>query len=1013
VRGEIYLGNFACSIYRIANGYITLFANSCDASDPIFKGKYGNFSIFGLATDPKGALYVADADNGLIHKITPAGTESAIAGNGSRGCDGDGGLATDAALGSAWSVAVDSNGVVYASCETNTIRRITPDGRISTLVTLPSEVSAIGSLTCDLSGNVYAVVANGTNSTEDVYRVSPDGVAVPLARSLFPIVYQPDYPVRGWWKALGGIAIDARGNAYVTGKSDNRIRKIDSSGTVSILAGNGEAGDVGDNGPASAAQVANPDGITIDSNGNLLFADSGSNKLRRIVLNFAPPRIEWVAGGGSPLTFRDGPGNTAFFDGSGGIARDKLGNLYVADAGNNRIRKIAPDGTVSTVAGNGYRGFAGDGQLATAASLNHPVGVAVDSKGNLWIADSGNRRIRKVTPDGRISTEAGSGVCASPPPACGQTFSGQVPALSASLDSPGMIAVDPQDNIYFWHEAGLYYPYAGHLLKLTNGSLSPAWEGSVSGMAFDAAGNLYVATSSGIQKVDRNGVATVFANIGGNAANRNIAFDGEGNLYANGDQGIQKVSGAGALIENVFFWGFGSDFVIDPAGVAYGTQFNRVFKYLPAAAARLSIVSGNNQSGAAGVLLPQPLLVSVVDAGGKPLSGVPVQFTVASGSAFMAAYPNAIGGRPKQVTLSVLSSAGTAQVSVTLDGPGPVVVAASVTGLPPVTFTLAGLACTASLSPTEIAVPSAGAYGSVAVTANLAGCPWGAGSNATWVTITGVANGTVSYMVTPNTGAARSGTLTIAGITVTVSQAAGAPGPLVYPYVANVGSGAWITIYGFNLVPVTRAWSASDIVGNQLPTSLDGVSVRIHGRLVYLSYISPSQINALLPVDDTVGPVDLQVFGPNGSSQPVTVQKVALAPSWFLLDPHPNELGRHVAAALPDGTYVAPVGWFGNAAVSRPAIPGETVELFATGLGPTNPPYPDGQTLTQAYPLANPVTVAIGSQMNLPIQFAGLVAPGLYQINLTVPRLPPGDQSICLAVNGVHEAYCVFLPIGR
>jgi uncharacterized protein (TIGR03437 family) len=1018
--GDIYFANF-CAIDRVSGGNVDVYATSCiwQNGGPIF--------AYNLATDSQGNLYVADGELGRIIRVTPGGDVSPVAGMVGPNCSGDGGPATAAGLLFPLAVAADSKGNLYASCGMNIIRKVTPDGQINTLATLPQEVSAIGSLACDPLGNVYAATANGVTNAEDVYRVSPDGTAVLLAGNLFVTGYPGSNPdIRAWRGVLGGIAADAAGHVYVSSRSDNRIRKIDASGTVSIVAGNGETGELGDGGPASAAELADPDAMAIDGNGDLVFADHGSNKLRKIVLSATPPRIELVAGGGS-RPFADGPGSSAIFGGLEQITRDSNGNLYAADTINHRIRKVAPDGTASTVAGNGLMGFAGDGQAATAASLNGPTGVGIDSKGNLWIADTGNRRIRKVTPDGEISTAAGTGHCAGRPPACGQTLPGAVPALSTNLDLPfSLIAIDPQDNAYFWQAETGYSccQYLGQLLKLSNGLLSPVWAGTVGGAAFDAAGNLYVSGSfSGIQRIGANGVATVFAGL---MQPGYLVFDSTGNLYANADYATYRISADGTRIEPMFAGAFGSSFVIGAGGVVYATWYSGgipavISQYTPAPAAGISIVSGNNQTGPEGTTLRQWLEVKVVDSGGNAISNVPVQFHVASGSATLR--PPGDAG-PSGTTVDVVTYT-TAQVYVTVNSAGPITVTAAVAGLPSVTFNLTAQACSFMFTPSSIAVPAAGAYAKVMVTTNPAGCPWQAQSNADWLTAPspyGTGDEWLNYTVAPNTGVARTATLTIRGTSATLSQAAGPPGPLVNPLIGNatwtllglgINSGEWITIKGFNLAPDTRSWTASDLVGKQLPQALDGVSVQINGKPAYVSYISPTQINALTPADDTLGPVDLQVSAPNGSSQAVTVQKVAFDPAFFVFD-HKN---NYAAAVLPDGALAAPPGYFGDSVVSRLPVPGDTIQLFATGLGPTNPPYPDGQALNQPLPLANPVSVAIGTFKDVATQFVGLVAPGLYQINLTVPPVPPGLENICLSMAGVQAGtpprFCMTLPTGQ
>lgn len=211
-------------------------------------------------------------------------------------------------------------------------------------------------------------------------------------------------------------------------------------------------------------------------------------------------------------------------------------------------------------------------------------------------------------------------------------------------------------------------------------------------------------------------------------------------------------------------------------------------------------------------------------------------------------------------------------------------------------------------------------------------------------------------------------------------------------FLPGTASAAWTTVTGTNLSQTTRSWQTSDFVGNQLPTELDGVSVTIDGSPAYVSYISPSQINFLTPDDAGLGTVAVQVKNAQGTASS-TVEKQGFSPAFFTF---PN---NYVAAEHADGTLLAPAGLFPGAAAS-PAKPGETVELYGTGFGPTNPPTPTGQLVSHPEPAANPITVSIGG-VNCEVTFMGLIAPGLYQVNATVPaNAPNGDAVLVATVQG-------------
>jgi uncharacterized protein (TIGR03437 family) len=224
----------------------------------------------------------------------------------------------------------------------------------------------------------------------------------------------------------------------------------------------------------------------------------------------------------------------------------------------------------------------------------------------------------------------------------------------------------------------------------------------------------------------------------------------------------------------------------------------------------------------------------------------------------------------------------------------------------------------------------------------------------------------------------------------------------------GLASGAWISIKGSNLSTSTRLWQTSDFKGNQLPTALDSVTVTINGRSAYVYYISPSQINVLAPDDPATGSVPVQVTTSQGASNIVQANKQAAAPALFSY----SQMGGYYAIAQDPRTYslIAPVGLFGAATPTLPAVPGETLILYATGLGAVASGQPAGQLVPAPSTLTNSLKVTIGSQ-TASVQFAGLIGSGLYQLNLIVPDLPPGDASVVLSVAGVQSAGQSAIPV--
>lgn len=220
-----------------------------------------------------------------------------------------------------------------------------------------------------------------------------------------------------------GVAVDAAGNIYIADTHNQRVRKV-SNGTITTIAGTGAAGFSGDGGEATAAQLSSPTALAVDANGNLYIADTDNHRIRKI----SGATITTVAGNGEQGFFGDGGAATAAgIDSPNGVAVDAAGNIYIADTHNQRMRKVS-DGTIATIAGNGTKAYGGDGGASTGALLARPRGLSVDAAGNIYIADSDNNRIRVVGTTGKISTAAGNG---------SQGFAGDGgPAVDAILDTP-------------------------------------------------------------------------------------------------------------------------------------------------------------------------------------------------------------------------------------------------------------------------------------------------------------------------------------------------------------------------------------------------------------------------------------------------------------------------------------------------------------------------------------------------------------------------------------------------
>ncbi|WP_170309735.1 NHL repeat-containing protein [Mucilaginibacter xinganensis] len=305
-----------------------------------------------------------------------------------------------------------------------------------------------------------------------------------------------------------GVAVDAGGNIYVADYGNNLIRKITAAGVVSTLAGNGSQGYI--NAPGTLAAFNQPTGIAVDAAGNVYVGDAGNDRIRKIT----PAGTVSSLAGSDSTGFADGPDTTASFFHPEGISLDAAGNVYVADAGNNLIRKVTPNGTVSTLAGNGT-------DVSQGGIFNNPTGVAADASGNVYVANYINNNILIVTPSGLINTFAGSG----------NAGSANGTGSSATFYFPNSLAVDASGNVYVADginnlvrkitPAGVVTTFAGNgTAGAVDGAAAKASFNGPAGLAVDAAGNVYVADSNNnmIRKITQAGIVTTIAGSGSSGA---------------------------------------------------------------------------------------------------------------------------------------------------------------------------------------------------------------------------------------------------------------------------------------------------------------------------------------------------------------------------------------------------------------------------------------------------------------------------------------------------------------
>ena len=719
------------------------------------------------------------------------------------------------------------------------------------------------------------------------------------------------------------------------------------------------------------------------------------------------------------------------------MAVDSSGSIYISDTQFPtlaRILKITSDGIIHTVAGSGAPGFGGDGGPATAAQLEAwPGGLAADRLGSIFFSDTRNHRIRKISSAGIIDTIAGGGAGA---------IGGS--AKASAIGEPYGLAVDAAGSVYFI--AGSYNgnsgTYTGAILKvgidgIISTVLSPFQFTGSPTLTVDAGGNLYVAgtVERTILKVRPDGTAIVFT-PGLNASPEGLTMDSVGNLFyavrrsvgglqilrttptgatsviAGGGPGA---GGDGGPAKSISIFPPPGDsspvtIAIDLMGQVY-THFPggpTIRKLLPTEfptdGCLYSIDPASRRFDAAGGTFSVGLLANASNCPwlavtyGEWISTTPVGVSTGSASVTYRVDPN-----PSSSARSGAVGIGGQWHSVAQDGVG----------------------CLLRVDPRSLSVTASGAYSdSKTVTANAADCVWSARANVPWIMISkgnnGVGSGTVSYSVGINTGPLRTGSMTIAGHTVYVNQV-GSTDPtsgiasIAADGVVNaaglqpsIAPGTFVTIYGRNLADSNSSWDSAIAGGRTLPTALSGTRASINGRDCFVAFVSSTQINVLTPADTTSGPVDVDVATNHGTAT-ATVNLAPISPALFAYTL--DGTIYPVAVFANSNLYVAQQGALSGSA-SRPAKSGDYISLFATGLGPTDPPYPSGQVLSRAYPVADlsKVRVSIGG-IPASVVYAGMTFAGLFQVNVKVPAgIPNGVLPVVLQIDGQSSQPNAVLP---
>lgn len=545
--------------------------------------------MLAVGADAVGNQYIADIYNNTVRKVDAAtGIITTVAGNGIPGFSGDNAAATSARLNYPSGVALDASGNLYIADAGNySVRKVnTATGIITTVAGIgalgfngdngaatSAQLSFLQDVALDASGNLY-IADTGNNrirlvnaATGIITTVAGDGTQGFSGDNGIATSAKLDSPQ--------DVALDASGNLYIADLYNNRVRMVNkATGIISTVAGDGTYGFNGNNGIATSAQLSNPWSVTLDASGNFYIADGGSSRIRKV--NTATGIITSVAGNGiQGFSGDNGAATSAQLKYPRSVASDAMGNLYILDYDNARIRKVnTTSGIITSVAGNGAFGFSGDNGVATNAQLYYPSSAALDASGNLYIADEGNLRVRKVnSASGIITTVAGNGTLGN---------SGDNGLATSAQVYPQSVALDANGNLYIGENyrirkvnvvTGIITTVAG---TSTNGftgdnvAATSARLDSPHGIALDPNGNLYIAETGAnrIRLVNAaTGIITTVAGDGtpgfsgdnGAATSAkldypySIALDGIGNLYiadAN-NRRIRKVNSTTGIITTV------------------------------------------------------------------------------------------------------------------------------------------------------------------------------------------------------------------------------------------------------------------------------------------------------------------------------------------------------------------------------------------------------------------------------------------------------------------------------
>ncbi len=869
----------------------------------------------GLALDGKGNLYVTDYSAHVIRKIDSTGMVTTIAGTGVAGSSGSGGKATAARLNGPYALAFDLVGNLYVAEDlNNAVRRITPDGNI---VTFASGINNPEGLAVDSANFVY-ISAWGD---QRVVKVSPSGSMTVVAGSgNYGFAGDNASATAASLAGPQGLAIDSSGVLWICDSGNNRIRKVTTAGTIQTAIGSGYSGLTNFTVDPTSGAVYLPNGVFVDAKGTVYWSEAGNNRIRSY--SASNKQLLDLAGSVSPLKATGGPTSLLLYN-PFSAATDAAGNIYIADTTNHVIRKITPAGVSSIVAGTGAPALDGEVGQATALSLASPQGVSVDAQGNLYIADTGNGRVRKVDTTGRMTTLMGAGqglpfpgtfdandflfapTAVVPDGNGGFVVVDEIFGIVATVNAVGTVDLIRTASVNF-----LTLPI-GIAVSGRNIFIADTFANRV--LLFDGT-NISVAAGNGIPGYGGDGKAAIYANL---LLPTGVAVDSKGNLYIadTGNNVIRMVDTTGKIstIAGTGQAGFSGD-----KGPAASAQFANPTSVSVDASGNLLVTDRLNQRiRQLKFLQVAPDLTLTTDAVTKSANHgatVTVNLTLAS-----------VGGFAGTATLS---STGPAGVTVQFAPASPITVAAG---------------------------QSVSVVATAQIPASLTPGSYTLGIN--------VVSGSVQHSVSVALTVTNLPQFPSAGV---VSAASGSGN--------GVSPGEIVAVYGQDLGPASLALGTFD-ANNILSNTVGGTQVLFDGKPAPLIYSVAGQLSAIVPYA-VAGKTSTQVqVLYNGKSSPmITVPVVDAAPGIF------NVPGGSQAAALNADLSV------NNTA--NPAAKGSVIVLFATGEGQTSPAGVDGKIATDTFPKpVLPVTVTIGGAPAQVLYYgaAPFEVAGVLQINAMIP----------------------------